>query len=334
MSPLSATRRQFLSASLGLGAALTGHAAPAPLADLHWAERTWLGLGTTLSLRAAHRDPARLDEALDAAVARTRQIEAQMSLFQPDSALSQLNRQGRLRQPPADLLRVLRLAQQVSARSGGRFDASVQPLWLRYADAQQQGRLPTAAEVARARALVGWRGLSVSADALQLARPGMGLTLNGIAQGYAADAARATLQAHGVAHALINTGEWTALGQPEAGRPWRLGVEDPLHPGQTLLPLALDGRSVATSADNACSFSPDHRHHHIFDPQTGDSPPELAGVSVAAPSCALADALTKVMFVAGPTLALRLARVWQVDVLLIDKQGRWQATPGMALVRA
>jgi thiamine biosynthesis lipoprotein len=46
----------------------------------------------------------------------------------------------------------------------------------------------------------------------------------------------------------------------------------------------------------------------------------------------MADALTKVMFVAGMQQALVLAQHWHVDVLLVDKAGRWQATPGLKLV--
>jgi thiamine biosynthesis lipoprotein len=79
------------------------------------------------------------------------------------------------------------------------------------------------------------------------------------------------------------------------------------------------------------SFSADHRHHHIFDPRTGYSPAGLSGVTVAAPSGALADALTKVLFVGGPAQARRLARHWNVDALWVDKQGRWSATPGLRL---
>ena len=49
----------------------------------------------------------------------------QMSLFDPGSALSRLNRDGELRGPPGDLLAVLRLAQWVARQSGGgtRFGA-------------------------------------------------------------------------------------------------------------------------------------------------------------------------------------------------------------------
>jgi len=95
--------------------------------------------------------------------------------------------------------------------------------------------------------------------------------------------------------------------------------------------LFADGRCVATSGDDQTSFSADHRHHHIFDPHTGYSPPDMSGVTVAAPTGALADALTKVFFVAGPGRARALARRWNVDALWIDKKGRWDATPGLAL---
>jgi len=54
-------------------------------------------------------------------------------------------------------------------------------------------------------------------------------------------------------------------------------------------------------------------------------------VTVAAPSAMLADALTKVMFVAGPQRIPALAQQWQVGVLWVDKRGRWAATPDLQL---
>ena len=94
------------------------------------------------------------------------------------------------------------------------------------------------------------------------------------------------------------------------------------------------GRCVATSGDDETSFGADRRHHHIFDPRTGYSPPGMAGVTVAASTGALADALTKVFSVAGPEHASALAREWGVDALWIDKAGRRGATPGLALAVA
>jgi hypothetical protein len=48
----------------------------------------------------------------------------------------------------------------------------------------------------------------------------------------------------------------------------------------------------------------------------------------------VADALTKVMLIAGRQEALRLARQWQADVLVVDKAGNWQATEGLQLLKA
>ncbi|MCD6077929.1 MAG: ApbE family protein [Ramlibacter sp.] len=324
-------RQRFLRATLGLGAlAMLGGVAAAGR-GLLWRRRTLVGFGTTLSLQAAHTNEQTLDRALDAAVAALRRIDAQMSLFNAASALSRFNRDGALPAPPAELLEVLEIAQAVSRGSDGAFDVTVQPLWQVFEAAKRAGRLPDAREVDAARERVGWRGLELSGEALRLRRPGMAVTLNGIAQGYAADRVRRVLVMHGIRHALVDTGEFAMLGHNANARPWALGIADPRDETALVARLMSDGRCIATSADNEASFSADHRHHHIFDPRTGYSPPALAGVTVAADSGAIADALTKVMLVAGPQRAVSLARQWNVDVLWVDKAGGWRATPGLRL---
>jgi thiamine biosynthesis lipoprotein len=306
---------------------------PAAAGSLQWRSRTLNAMGTSMTLQLAHADGAQAGRALDAAVAEIRHIEDQMSLFRPDSAICELNRTGRLDHAHPDLLEILHIAQQVARSSQGAFDVTVQPLWLAFESARQQGRLPSAAEVQAARRRVGWQGLQLTESSVRLARPGMGITLNGIAQGYAADKVKARLQSMGIAHALVDAGEWASLGQTAHGGDWTLGVANPRDAHALLAGVALQGRSLATSADDQSSFSPDFANHHIFDPRTGYSPAALSSVTVAAPRCVMADALTKVIFQAGLESALPLARAWQVEVLVVDKQGSWRASPGLALRR-
>ena len=331
-------RRTFLQASLGLGATMTTHVGPAvaqanPRAGegtgaLVWQQRPLLGFGSSLSLQVAHKDKALGQLALDTAVADIRHVEALMSLFNPNSALSQLNGQGFLAQPHPDLLKILTLSKTISGKSQGAFDVTVQPLWSVFSRAQAAGRLPTPEAVAAARGHTGWQFVELSLQHIRFAKPHMAITLNGIAQGFAADLVKAHWRAMGIEHALINTGEWASLGRPQTPGDWRLGIADPRDPQKMLTHIAFHGRCVASSADNQTYFSPDLAHHHIFDPRTGYSPTELASVTVVADNCTLADALTKVMFVAGSAPAMALAKEWSVDVLVVDKAGQWRATPG------
>ncbi|NBO42999.1 MAG: FAD:protein FMN transferase, partial [Betaproteobacteria bacterium] len=271
---MNTQRRQWLRWGSGVFAAgLTGQGAFAGVSDpqLVWRERALIGFGTTLWLRAAHHNTDQLELALNDAVKAIRSVEADMSLFNPDSAVSRLNRDGVLQKPSAQLLSVLSLAHHVSARSQGAFDVTVQPLWSVWSQAQAADALPDRKQLQLQRKLVNWRALEAHTDTVRLNVKGMGVSLNGIAQGYAADLVRAVLQSHGVMHAMIDTGETATLGNAPGDKPWRFGVESAAKPNAKQAVMTADGRAMATSSDAHTAFTPDHVHHHIFNPHTGDS---------------------------------------------------------------
>ncbi len=320
------------------------HTAPAAPAGAVWQERIWQGFGTTLHLSAAHADLGHLNHVLDEAVALQRHIQRQMSLFDADSALSRLNRNGHLTEADPHLVQVLRLALQVAQRSGGAFDPTVQPLWALWEQARQWGRLPTAAELQAARARVGWQqvhlrrqagassaGSSMLSTSIHLPT-GVALTLNGIAQGHAAQALRDLLHHRGIAHALLNTGEWATLGAPQAGGAWQLALADPHRAGRTLGRLRVDGRAIASSDGSQHRFDVATGQHHILDPRSGRSPRHIHAVAVWAHDAALADALTKVLFMDTPQQALRLARQWRVDAVVVARDASvWATQAGLVM---
>lgn len=327
-------RRTLLSASLGIGAlaalpALSGLGNLMARQMLHTGSD--LAFGTTVTISVLHEDASTAQAAIDAAMREVRNIDALMSLHREDSQVFRLNLHGRLEAPDPHLLRVLRFSQQLSALTGGAFDITVQPLWNLYSAASTRGDLPAARAVAAAKALVGWRHVSVNRQWLRLDQPGMAITLNGVAQGYAVDLAFAALQSRGIRHALLDTGEFGTIGsRDEAGQqPWLVGIGDPRHADLIASTVGMDGRSIATSGDYATFFTPDFVHHHIFDPAIGDSPPALASVTVAAPTGLMADGLSTAFMVMGMDRALAMAaRLPEVDALLIGKNGVQRLTAG------
>jgi thiamine biosynthesis lipoprotein len=224
---------------------------------------------------------------------------------------------------------VLRAAAAVSARSDGAFDATVQPLWKLYAGAKKAGALPGPEAVREAAGRVDWRKVDVSPDRIRFLGAGMAVTLNGIAQGFAADRVRAALQARGVRHALVNTGEFGSLGRKADGTPWTVGIQHPRQADAYVALASLEERFLSTSGDYATSFSDDFRHNHIFDPRTGLSPTEFSSVTILARTGMEADALTKVLFVRGLEKGLELVRSAPgADALCVFKDGRMIQTDG------
>lgn len=305
---------------LGFGGRSASHAAVT--------RRSW-ALGSDVSMTVLGLSSNRAERALDAAFAELETVEQVMSLYRPDSQLCRLNRDRVLDRPHPYLVEVLATAEQTSRQTDGAFDVTVQPLWQLFAACQKQGRLPSDAEIATARRCVDWRAIECSPERIRLRKPVDVITLNGIAQGFAADRALAALRAHGVEHALVNTGEIGCVGEKPDGRGWTAGIQHPREPDAFVSLAALRGRSLATSGDYETTFASDFSKNHIFDPRTGESPGELASVSIAAPTAMQADALSTAAMVLGPRRTLELiARLPDVDALLLLKNGRMLKSAG------
>ncbi len=217
-------------------------------------------------------------------------LEDIFSLYRPHSALSLLNEQGILRRPPPELLEVLSLADAIHAETNGAFDPTVQPLWKLYAAAVRQNRLPDSSELNAARKLVGWGSVRFDADRVDFLRPGMGITLNGIAQGYISDRIAELLRAEGLRDVLVDMGEIHAVGQRPGGGPWRVGIRNP-EGGILSHQVPLSNRALATSAPMGTVLDSSGKIGHIFSPTTGLPAASWKQVSVSASAAAMADGL-------------------------------------------
>jgi thiamine biosynthesis lipoprotein len=267
-------------------------------------------------------------------MAELRLVEQVMSLYRPNSQVCRLNRRGSLDGPHPYLVEVLRRAAGISQASAGAFDITVQPLWKAYAASAKSGELPDDAELARITKFVDWRQVVVSRQRIEFARPSMEITLNGIAQGFAADRAMAALRRHGIQRALVDTGEIGAIGCNRSDSAWTAGIQHPRHPDAYISLIELDGRCLATSGDYATVFG-DVTHNHLLDPRSGRSPREFSSVSIVAPTAMDADALSTAVFVLGTDKGLELIQsIPGVDGHFVLKDGRTIATKGFPVKAA
>lgn len=258
-------RRRFLMLTACAFAPRAALAAPQ-----NWQGRA-MGADITLQLHGAGPEQAR---SFFAEVARDlSHVESLFSLHQ-DSDLTRLNRIGRLRFPAEGMLELLALGDRLHRATGGVFDPTVQPLWLARAGGGDE---------AAARDLAGWAAVDWSEDEIRLPRPGMALTFNGIAQGWAADRLAATATRHDLTDLMIDSGEIRTLGP----RDWPAGIAD--AEGRVQRRISLRQRALATSSPLGTRIGPRALPHILA---ADGRAPLWDTLSVSAPDAALADGLS------------------------------------------
>jgi thiamine biosynthesis lipoprotein len=318
------SRRRFLTISAALAAAAAHSGARAAL-PRHVEQDVLLGADAEIQLY--HPDARAARSAIAACFAEGRRLESIFSLQKAASALSRLNCDGTLLDPPAELVTLLRTARAFSEATSGAFDPTVQPLWALYASHfahhGMDARPPAPPQIDAARQKVDYRKLHVGADRIVLSGEGMAVTLNGIAQGFITDRVTEMLRAWGFDRVLVDIGEMRALGAHADGREWRVGIADPERPWRSLLRLALHDRAIATSGGYGTPFDASGRWHHLFDPRTGRSARHYRSVTVVAPDATGADALsTGLSAVAPGDLSTVLSHYPEVSLIIVHFDGR------------
>jgi thiamine biosynthesis lipoprotein len=291
-------RRRFISilATSAAGLSLSRVAAaatPAPLQPVTWRGYT---LGAEGSFTLYTQNPTGAQQVLQLCFTEIRRLEAVFSLYNSQSELSRLNRDGQLKNPSTDWAPLCAAISQAHRLTDGGFDPTIQPLWQAYAahfathPAATTG--PTAATLAAARAQTGWQHVEYEARAIHFARPGIQLTLNGIAQGYITDRVSEILQDAGYKNVLVELGETRALGPHPEQRPWSIGIKHPEQPTQVERVIELNNQALATSGGYGSPFSKDGKFHHLIDPRSGRPSNRWSSLSVVAPTATQADALS------------------------------------------
>ncbi len=290
-------RRMIAITACAAGAAMMGSSyATAKITPRRPVVWRGIALGAEAQIILYHENEKEALAILEQCRTEINRLENLFSLYRTDSSINRLNRDGQLASPAFEMLELLSLAQTISKETKGAFDITVQPLWNLYAkhfsDHGLEANGPDEIAVRDALELVDYRKLEFSKNKIELKIKGMGITLNGIAQGYITDRIAGLLQQNGFGNVLIDLGEIYGMGQKPAGIPWTVKIADPAGKTIPTKPIALENRAMATSGGYGTLFASNSQYHHLFDPGTGTSTKKYKSVTVIAKNAATADALS------------------------------------------
>jgi thiamine biosynthesis lipoprotein len=274
-------------------------------------------LGTFVEAAAAGASKPDMEAAVEAAFVAIGTVHRLMSFHDEESDVSRLNRgayETAIRVHPWTF-EVLEIALDLHGQSNGMFDIRIAPAL------QKLGLLPYhGGDLAWDAPLTSGHGEIelLAGQCVRFRDRATRIDLGGIAKGFAVDRAIGALRNHGMPSGLVNAGGDLAAFGP---RGLIVTVRDPACPSRALRQVELRDGAIASSGGG---FDPLHSlrmaHPAIIDPASGEPTCMVIGATVRAPSCIVADALTKIVMI-GAEASAPLLRQFGASALFVAADG-------------
>jgi thiamine biosynthesis lipoprotein len=251
-------------------------------------------------IRLAGLPQPRAQALADQAIAEVRRIEQKYSRYRADSIVSRINAaagNGAWLDVDGETAHLLGFADQLWRLSDGLFDITSGV--LRRAWNFKEPRLPEAGALEALRPLIGWQHVELeqgAATRVRLLKPGMELDFGGFGKEYAADRAGTLLMDAGVVHGYVNLGgDLRFMGPQPDGEGWRIAIQHPRQPDASAAYLTLLNGALTTSGDYERYIDVDGRRYcHILNPRTLQPVSHWQSISVVAPICTAAGAVSTI----------------------------------------
>jgi thiamine biosynthesis lipoprotein len=273
-------------------------------------------LGTFVTVTVMHPDESEGIRAVRAAFDEIRRIHHLMNAYQQSSEVGVLNRKGYFEDASDDTRHVIQRANSFSEWMEGAFDITVLPLLKLWEVNVFQGKIPTDAEINERLELVNYKNILIEGRNIRFKKHGMGITLAGVAKGYAIDKAIEALRRSQIKHALVNAGgDIRVIGGKDENTPWRIGIRDPRNKTQIITAVELYDQAIATSGTYRRAFS------DILNPKVGRPAQGVLSSTVIAKTAMDADILATWMFIEAERGLERIGRLGGVKAFIIGDDG-------------
>jgi len=264
-------------------------------------------LGTFVEISARGAPRADLDAAIDRAFEAVAEVHRLMSAHDSRSDVGRLNLEAatHLVRVHPWTYEVLRAACELHDATAGIFDVAL------------GSPAPRSALQARSDVEL------VPGHRVRFRHAAVRIDLGGIAKGFAVDRALACLQASGVPRGMVNAGGDLAVFGEDVTV---VRIRDPRNPGCELCRIEVRNAALASSGGRFDPFeSSEAMDSAIIDPETRGPARRIRGATVRAPSCMIADALTKLVMLTGEAAAALLPQ-YGASALFVSADGDLWAT--------
>ena len=279
--------------------------------------------------------PSERESAVKAAFAEMRRIYDKYNAHSSNSVISELNSSVSYK-PDEETKKLFLYAVNISSLSHGAFDASIfaleEKIW-RPILSGKSSHLPSQQEVREVLKSTGMRKIRIEDDTISKPRD-VKLDFGAFVKGYAVDRAVEVLKNHNIRNALVNAGgDLYCYGKKK----WRIAIKHPrsdIRKKTYLGVITLSNTAAATSGDYERFVILDgKRYHHILNPATGFPASDSISVTIIAPTCMEADALSTAVFVAGSGEGAKILERYNPDGkkaegLIVDNNGKFFMTEG------
>lgn len=245
---------------------------------------------------------------LERALTTLEETEGELSTWRDDSAIAALNRSPVGTPWPASpgICRLFAALSEWQTSSGGAFDPSIGRL-IQVWDVHGEGRIPSTADLAHARASSGFQYLDFDAVHCTVTRRAdVVIDVGAFGKGEALDRLEQRL---GDQPWMADFGGQVSVhGVPPGRGGWPVSIAHPLDRQRAYMDVTLRAGSLSTSAGSERDrFVGGRRITHILDPRTGGPVTFGGSVTVWHRRALVADILSTALFVMGPDAGLRWA---------------------------
>ncbi|MDI6802779.1 MAG: FAD:protein FMN transferase [Bacteroidota bacterium] len=267
--------------------------------------RSTFTMGSIVTVEAHCDDKVLCNLAINEAFNEMKTIDKLMSVFDDSSQVSLINNFANSEAVKVDsrIIELIKYAQDISQRTDGNFDITVEPLMQLYGfrSDDEINEIPSDKKLNEVLSAVGMENIVINENesSVFLNNSKTKIDFGGVAVGYAMDRAVSILKSYGIESAFINhSGDIFAIGSPPEEAAWKIGVIDPTKQNDIVTTINLKDEALATSGNYSNFVKIDSRRvGHILNPKKGMLDENFLNFSITAPKTIEADALTTGLFV-------------------------------------